>query len=383
MRLASVSALVLTGFALAACAPGEMGDTTCANLNIAPTGPCVAAATSTGSGSATTTTPIVPIPTGTGTSTNTGNTTTLGTGDQTVALEFANLVSPSAGSISTLTETSAPNTAKLAIDTKSSGNSGWPIPKTMNEYVAGTLARGNRGPGGLAGATYKEYRVADLTNDEELQVWHWTNSYVTQYRDVTAGGGEARHQAWSFGGNATAAMPGGGIVTYNGDYGATAKTWNWVDAPGNLTQTISANGSWSIEGTSRIVADFGAHTIVGNLTPQTWTGWQTLNGASGFFTVDATNPLDKNFQQFMNDDVIINGTITGNKMTNGTASLNPTAGWVNGVNPAYAGFFGPSASEIAGAFSFVALSPVPSGSHPPINDDRRGFIQESGVFHAQ
>ena len=385
MRLASVSALVLTGFALAACT-GANGDTTCGTLNIPDNGPCLAAGTSTSSGSGTTTTPVVPLPINTGTSTNTGNTTNLATGDQTLALEFANVVSPSTGSLSKLTETAGtPNTAKLAIDTQTTGNSGWPIPKTMNEYVAGSIAKGNRGPGGVVDptVTYKEYRAADMTNDEELQVWHWTDSYVTQYRDTTGGsGGEARHQAWSFGGNATAAMPGGGAVTYNGEYGATSLTWSWIDDPNNVLQTISANGSWSIEGLSTINVDFGAHTVLGTLIPKTWTGWQSMHNTTGFATVDATNPLDINFQPFMDDNVTIKGTITGNKMTNGTAELDPTKGWVNGINPAYAGFYGPSATEIAGAYSFVALSPAPTGSHPPINNDRRGYVQQSGVFHA-
>jgi hypothetical protein len=212
MRLGSVSALVLTGFALAACGGGEFGDTTCGTLDIAASGPCVAAATPT-TGGGTTVVPIVPVPTGTGTTTNVGNPTALSRGDKTIALEFANLISPTGGSQSTLTETSAPNTAKLAIDTKAATNASWPVPKTMKEYVAGTNFTGGVGLGG----TYKEYR--DISNDasgnmvdEELQVWHWGSSYGTQYRDATGGAGDARHQAWSFGGTATpvASMPTGG-----------------------------------------------------------------------------------------------------------------------------------------------------------------------------
>jgi hypothetical protein len=322
----------------------------------------------------------VPIPVGVGTSTNTGNTTTLATGDQTIALEFANLISPATGSVSTLTEVAgSPNTGTIAIDTKTAGNGSWPIPKTMTEYVSGTT-----GPGGLVGATYHEYRAINSPNDEELQVWHWTESYVTQYRDVTGAGGEARHQAWSFGGNATATMPVGGIVTYNGDYGATALTWNWVNDPAvSSTQTVNANNSWAIRGTSSITANFGARTILGTLTPVTWTGWASMNSGTGFTDVGATAGGDPNHQAFMADQVIIRGTITGNRMTGGTASLDPAAGWVNGTNPAYAGFFGATANEIAGAFNFVAVDPNPTGSNPPINDDRRGYIQESGVFHGQ
>ena len=384
MRLASVSALVLTGFAVAACGGGgDFGDTTCGNLDIPATGPCLTAGASTGSGSGsgTTTVPIVPPPTGTGTSTNTGNTTTLATGDKTVALEFGNLISPATGSSSKLTKTGG--TAKLAIDTKTSGNNTWPIPKTMDEYVAGTASSGGVGLGGA----YKEYRALSYDtegtlNDEELQVWNWGNSYATQYRDVTAGGGDARHQAWSFGGTATptGSMPSGGSIIYTGRYGATSKTWNWVDDTNNL-RTLSMNGAWQIEGTSNIQADFSTNTMTGTLTPSTWTGYQTLNGGTGRLTVSALP--GPNFAPFMDDNVTLSGKISGNTVT-GTAELDRTQGWVSGANPMYAGFYGAGGpAEVTGAYNFVAVSPDPTGGEPPINDDRRGFVQQSGVFHGQ
>jgi hypothetical protein len=379
--------LVLTGFALAACGGGgDFGDTTCGNLDIPATGPCLAAgaSTSSGSGSGTTTVPIVPPPTGTGTTTNTGNTTTLATGDKTVALEFGNLISPATGSSSKLTEIAgSPNQAKLAIDTKTATNNTWPIPKTMDEYPAGTAATAGLGLGGA----YKEYRAlsydaAGTLNDEELQVWHWGNSYATQYRDVTAGGGDARHQAWSFGGSATpvASMP-GGIINYTGRYGATAKTWGWVD-PTNAGRTMSMNGSWQVQGAASVQADLGANTMSGTLTPGTWTGYQSMNGATGRATVTASNLADPNFNPYMNDNVILKGTIAGNTVT-GTAKLDPAQGWVSGVSPMYAGFYGAAANEVTGAYNFVAVSPDPIGGQPPINDDRRGFVQQSGVFHGQ
>jgi hypothetical protein len=386
MRFASVSAIVLTGFALAACTGA--GDTTCGTIDILATGPCVAQGTSSGSGSGTTTSPVVPIPTNTGTSTNVGNATSLSTGDKTIALDFANLISPTTGSLSKLTEVAgvagAPNTAKLAIDTKTSSNAAWPIPKTMEEYTFGT------GAGIGLGGTYKEYRAlsndtAGTLNDEELQVWHWGSSYATQYRDATAGGGEARHQAWSFGGTVAAAMPVGGSATYTGQYGATSKTWNWVD-DSTKPKTISANNSWMVEGTSSITANFGTKKMTGTLTPSTWTGWQSLNGASGFATVNAGNLLDPNHMSFMDDNVVLKGTISGSTIaTGGTAKLDPAAGWANGTNGLsvmHAGFFGASGpSEVTGAYNFVAISPAPTGGQPPINDDRRGFVQQSGVFH--
>ena len=377
MRFASVSVLVLSGFALAACT-GE--ETTCGTITISPTGPCVTNGTSTSAAAAVV--PVVPVPTGTGTSTNTGNTTTLATGDRTIALEFANLISPTTGSSSKLTVALLPSTAKLEIDTKAASNAAWPIPKTMNEYVFGT------GAGVGLGGTYKEYRAisndpAGNLNDEELQVWKWTNSYATQYRDATSGGGEARHQAWSFGGTATAvaSMPVGGTVNYVGRYGATSKTWNWIDDT-TVVKTISANNSWRVEGSSAISANFGTGTMTGTLTPQTWTAYQSLNGATGFATVNSGAVGNPNHMTFMDDNVAIQGTITGNTAT-GTASLDISQGWVNGVNPMYAGFFGATANEVTGAYNFVAVLPDPVGGVRPINDDRRGFVQQSGVFHGQ
>jgi hypothetical protein len=50
----------------------------------------------------------------------------------------------------------------------------------------------------------------------------------------------------------------------------------------------------------------------------------------------------------------------------------------------YAGFFGngaPNPLEVTGVYNFVAVIPAPIGGEPPINNDRRGFVQQSGVFH--
>ena len=385
MRLASVSIMVLAGFALSACT-GEMGDTTCNTIDIPTSGPCVATSVATGQTPVATVIPVVPLPTNVPPSTNVGNSVTLATGDTTIALEFANIISPKPGSLSKLTEISgATNTAKLEIDTKAATNNTWPVAKTMDEFAFGT----NSTFGAGLGANYKEYAFIDLGAgvDEELQVWNWTNSHATQYRDVS-GAGEARKQAWSFGGNATpvANMPPigtGGSATYIGKYGATSKTWNWVD-PNNPARTLSANGSWQVVGNSLLTADFGTAKFVGTLTPIQWTGWQTLNGGVGRLTVNSTATGNPNFSGFMNDDVIITGTITGNTIANGKAKLDPAKGWLNGNNPAYAGFFGnPTAgpSEVTGVYNFVAVAKDPIGGEPPINDDRRAYVQQSGVFH--
>ena len=39
----------------------------------------------------------------------------------------------------------------------------------------------------------------------------------------------------------------------------------------------------------------------------------------------------------MDDNVVLNGTITGNTVS-GAARLDPAQGWINGTNPMYAGF---------------------------------------------
>jgi hypothetical protein len=381
MRIGSVSALVLAAFALAACEGSPTTGSSASNASLDLCGlncpdPAIDGDTTTPPD------PVDPVDPGDD-PTNTGNPTNLNTGDTTIALENAVLKSPANGSLSRLTLTAgAPNTARIEIDTRTSNNHNWPIPKTMDEYVFGTNSTGGVGLGGA----YKEYRslTADengTTVDEELQVWTWGHSYGTQYRDVVDGGGDARRQAWSFGGNRTAAMPVGGSANYTGRYGATSHTWNWVDSD-DPAQTISFNNVWRVEGTSNLTANFATQQLNGTLTPSTWTAFQDMNNVSGSLAVSSANTLDPNFIGFMDDDVVIQGTITGNRV-NGKASLDPGRGWLNGTNPMYAGFFGPTGPghEVTGVYNFLAVGVAPIGGEPPINDDRRGFVQQSGVFN--
>lgn len=378
MRNGSASALVLAAFALAACESGS--PTTGSSASIATLDLCGLNCPDPAVGGVDSTPPVDPADPD---NTNTGNPTNLSTGDMTIALESAVLKSPANGSLSRLTLTSGtPDTARIEIDTNTSNNGAWPIPKTMDEYEFGTNATGGLGLGGA----YKEYRsltatASGTTVDEELQVWTWGSSYGTQYREVS-GGGDARRQAWSFGGTRTTAMPGGGTANYTGRYGATSKTWNWIDDE-NPLRTLSANNTWRVEGTSDIDANFTTRQMTGTLTPSTWTAFQTENGASGFLAVSSGAPADPNFVGFMDDDVVLQGTITGNTVS-GNAKLDPSEGWLNGTNPMYAGFFGtPGADEVTGVYNFLAVSPEPIGGEPPINDDRRGFVQQSGVFNGQ
>ncbi len=84
----------------------------------------------------------------------------------------------------------------------------------------------------------------------------------------------------------------------------------------------------------------------------------------------------------MNDNVLLNGVITGNTVS-GAARLDPAQGWINGTNPMYAGFFGAAgpSQEVTGVYNFLAVGPDPIGGEPPINDDGRGYVQQSGVFN--
>ena len=375
MRIGSVSALALAAFVLAAC---EGAPTTGSSGNNASLALCGLACPD----------PVIegddatpPPPTGDpddDTNTNTGNTSNFTTGDTTIALEKAVIKSPAGGSVSRLTLTNNtapdPDTARLQINTLTSNNGAWPVPKTMEEYLPGS---GGTGLGG----NYREYRFLNAGNsDEELQVWTWGSSYGAQYREVSSGD-DARRQAWSFGGTRTANMPSSASpnATYTGRYGATSKTWNWVDGtPGGV---LDVNNSWRVEGTSNITANFNTSRLTGTLTPTTW--WARDPNQVFVPVLAGAGPADLNWASYMNDNVMLNGVITGNTVS-GAARLDPALGWVNGTNPMYAGFFGPAGptQEVTGIYNFLAVLPDPIGSEPPINDDARGFVQQSGVFNA-
>lgn len=415
MRYVSVIALLASTAALAGCAGGDgsalslaasgsvcgVNDPNCATPTPVPTTTTTTTTgtTTTNTGNPTTVvTPPPPPPP----PPNIGNAVTFTTGDTTIALENSVLKSPmSTPAVSRLTTTTSPNTAKFEINSRSPNNALWPIAKTMNLYRSGT---------GLGG-TYKEYHALTTSStgtaaDEELQVWSWNNSYATQYRDVTGAGttGEALHQAWSFGGTRTAKanMPISGTANYNGQFTATAKTWNWENSVGATNQTIDFNNVWRVKGTSAITADFTTATVTGTLTPVTWNAYQTMNNARGFKDVLATNVLDPNnpaywgYFNFLQSTILLNGTITtsdtaGNSIT-GTAILNPADGWITNstLNPFYGAFFDDPTKtgtanpiEVTGVFSVEAAIPAPTGGDIAINGDRRGNMQMSGVFNAQ
>jgi C-lobe and N-lobe beta barrels of Tf-binding protein B len=384
MRFFSLFALLAATTALGGCPAGDGSALSLATSGAVcgvSAGNCAVPTTVTTPTVTTPVTPTVPPP-------NVGNANVLTTGDATITLEKSVLVSQKTDpAFSTLVVTSAPNTATMTIDPKSPNKALWPVSTTMNEYVAGTNSSGGLGLGG----TYKEYRAltsssAGSAQDEELQVWNWTYSYGTQYRDVTSGG-EATHQAWSFGGTKTAAaaMPTSGSANYVGKFGATAKTWNMIDST-DILQTVSWNNIWRVNGDSSLTANFASGQFDGVLTPKIW---NAPDKASINTTVLATNVLDPNYNAFMSNNVILHGTITTNATTGnnvvGTAVLDPAKGSITNstLNPMYAGFFGPTANEVTGVFNLEATFVAPTGGNIPINNDTRGFIEMSGVFNGQ
>ena len=326
---------------------------------------------------------------------NTGNDVNLSTGDTTLILEKSKLANDiDTPALSRLSYNTA-GRAQIEIDTgqPDAEQSQWPQPKYMKEYAAGSIYDDPFIVPNQLGGTYKEYRALSYNDDggsadEVLQVWTFGNSYATQYRNL-ADGSEASHQAWSFGGTRTAqaSMPVGGTVNYSGRFGATAKTWNWDD-PDN-GRTVSANNKWRVTGAAAATANFGTGAFSATLTPEVWNAYASLNGASGFTNVDANNAANVNWNSFMNDQVLISGTITtsattGNAIT-GTATIDETQGWVTNetVNPFYGAFYGAGAAEVTGVFNLEAVMPSPIGGDNTINDDRRGFLQMSGAVNAQ
>jgi len=386
MRIGSVSLLVLSAFALAACegTPSTGSTTSNASLDLCglacPDGtPDDGINDADGDG-------VDDGADGDDSSTDGGNTTDLTTtnADTTIALESSVLLQPSSGtSLSQLLNdplSGPPSTQQILIDTNTSTNGSWPTPVTMNEYLPGSTAPDPTGNGNAGSVTYNEYRAISSTpgqeRDEELQVWAWNESYATQYRNA-AGGGEAINQAWSFGGNETslASMPVGGSATYNGRFVATAKSSNWIKPSG---ASIDPNGLWLVQGASTVTADFGAATVAGTLTPETWESFQA--GVSGWYTwnVGSLPTVAEPDYEIYNVQIDLAGTITGNTYA-GTATLDGS--FVSGDNPMYGGFFGAGASETTGIFNVYGVDPDPIGGSAGINDDRRGFLTINGAFH--
>jgi len=146
-----------------------------------------------------------------------------------------------------------------------------------------------------------------------------------------------------------------------------------------------------VNGVAAITADFGAATIDGTLTPSTW---EFAQGNAWYYYDVHSNELfvrdqfdqpvlvtDGEFvPSFFTTRTNISGTIAGNSYS-GKANLE--GDFVNGDNPMYGAFFGTGAKETTGVFSVLGVSPQPIGGEYPINDDRRAYVQQSGVFNAK
>ncbi len=402
MRFVSLTVVTATGFILAACGGGGSSPSLTLSDGLDVCGlncPEEPQVSKPGSGA------VGNLPT-TPTTGNSGNPVKLAetAGDTTFALEKSILINTKDKlARSKLTLGAGNTTALLEIDTKTGRNKMWPKPKVMDYYAFGSAADDGLNPDRLGATSYKEYRK--LTSsidqgtsvDEELQVWKWRHSYGTQYRDVTSGGPDADHQAWSFGGTRTtmANMPTGGSATYTGSFGSTALTSQWIDTQ-DQRQTISYNNNWRVVGDSSTTVNFGTNAVNATLTPTKWNAYQTKNGATGFLTVDvtgtpATDPLDPLYNPnqafFMYSKIRLKGTLTkdatiGNAIK-GDAFVDSVDGWISNSssNPFAAALFGPDGDEITGIFNVEAAHPSPVGGDLPINGDRRGKIQHSGVFN--
>jgi C-lobe and N-lobe beta barrels of Tf-binding protein B len=272
--------------------------------------------------------------------------------------------------------------------------------KTMADYPRGTGTNQGLQWDPALGGVYNAYRAYSASGiDEELQVWHFKNSYATQYRDMSGGGADAAHQAWSFGGTYTtaAAMPTAGIVNYSGKFGATAKTLGYSNKTGSSGQTVDFNNLWRVNGDTNATANFGTGAFSAVLAPRFWTGQDLTNGY--FVEVDNTvatityiddkgvshtvpNP---NLNDFMFAKINLKGKISGNTITNGSAQFDTASGLVTNqtTNAMYGGFFGPTANEVTGVFALDAMDPYPYAGFSPINNDRRAYIQMSGIYNAQ
>jgi hypothetical protein len=403
MRIGSVSLLVLSAFALAACegTPSTGSSTNADSLDLCGLG-CPFGKPASGAID-----PDDPKD-GNDSSTDGGNTANLSatTADTTITLESSKIVKPGKGqtSLSLLTSGSllTPTTSQILdsipankpakltiqIDTNTSSNGAWPTPVQMDQYPEGTNALDpTGGNNGGAGAGYREYRaisqVAGKERDESLQVWAWTDSYATQYRN-TPSGGEAIQQAWSFGGKKTplTAMP-TVTATYNGRFVATAKTANYVKPS---AADIDPNALWRVQGASSLTANFGTKSVTGLLTPETWTSYQDGITATYMKVVGSPATVAQPNYGFYDTTVRLDGTITGNAYA-GAANLRGPLGasgpFISGDQTMYGGFFGASGGETAGVFHVTGVDPYPVGGQGGINDDKRGYLTIQGAFHGQ
>ena len=229
---------------------------------------------------------------------------------------------------------------------------------------------------------YKEYRRINSTTDAELQIWSYTYSQVGQYTVYFAESAANQNNVSLFHDGdltPTSALP-AGTATYNGKFGGTAVTSNWLIRPRTVGDPFNAdpsqaigqdwdpNGTWRVTGDVQVNADFGAGSVNGVINNLTWRKFDPDVGYITIGTAEVSRPFH---------DYTFNGTMTGSTYTGNTRGPNSVVTGNNALNGA---FYGPNAEETAGVVFSETTNPGPQDGRSPYEENRRGFITLRGVF---
>jgi hypothetical protein len=251
---------------------------------------------------------------------------------------------------------------------------------------------------------YREYSVFDkeANRDEVLQVWSWDDSYAVQYQNRIIKG-DAKQQAWTFGGKEATNLSTTGKSKFTGRFAATAKIEGWK---ASKESDINPNTVWKVQGRSEVTADFDTSKVDGILTPETWNSFQTKPDAYyTWFTSEAQNqnldntsanntnhtkstatPATPDFR-FYSTKIILKGTIAGDPATptiknvyDGSAELQ---GFTTGDNTMQGGFFGTNGHETTGIFSTTGTRTEEIGGSDGQVDTFTGTESINGMFNGQ
>ncbi len=229
---------------------------------------------------------------------------------------------------------------------------------------------------------YKEYRRINSTTDAELQIWSYAYSQVGQYTVYFAESAANQNNVSIFHDGdltPTSGLP-AATATYNGKFGGTAVTSNWLERPRAVNDPFNAdpstnagqdwdpNGTWRVTGDTTVNADFGAGSVNGVIDNLTW---RKFDPAVGYITI-GTNETSRPFHNYT-----FSGTITDSTYSGTTRGPNTVVTGNNAVNGA---FYGPNAEETAGTVFSETTSVNPDDGRSPYEENRRGFITIRGVF---
>ena len=329
--------------------------------------------------------------TGTGSSTGTSTGQVLSSGSTTFAFNDAGATTN--GSTATQVAITGAGTgigsesASVAVDVSTAGLT-WSAPVNMPLFK--TTIDSLPGVPDLGGS-YREYRQITSETDAELQLWTYAESRVGQYTvyfDPSAPNNN--NVAMFFDGNATpeSALP-ATTANYNGTFGGVANVSNFaerdrrVDDPYDIEKLTgdswSPNGTWRVTGDATIVANFTDGTVGGTIDSTTWRRYDASpTSPDGYITItpsETSSPFH---------DYTLAGTISGSTY-NGTVTgpSSASGGVVTGDNALEGGFFGPTGEETAGVIRSFTTAPAPTDGRSPYEENRRGFIDIRGVFHAE